>query len=381
MISEDSQTPELTTIFSPTGEPISEEFKAILGQVAETLAAQVVQSGEAASIMDLATEPTDPELSPQGITLLAQHGISNVYVVPVRMQGRVIGTLSLYRCGSKPPRTTADQLLLQNLADRAALAINNAYLYADLKDALEAEQSLRNQIIQVEKFSAVGRMVASIAHEMNNPLQTVKNCLFLIRRELTDKNGSAYLDMASSEIQRISRLVSQLREIYRPRTSGKLQPVKISQVLDDVSALIESHLQREHVVLERTTQEDPVSVEAVADQLMQVFLNISLNAIEAMQPDGGMLAITLQVEPEKKLVGIVFKDTGPGIPIELMPKLFQPLFTTKEFGLGLGLSISNDIVQRLGGRIDVDSQPGNGAIFTVWLPVSQTLPNNSTSEE
>ncbi len=372
---------ELVSICSPDQESVSRELRTALNLFMQTITARVVESGEAIAFQNLTNGSTEYFQFPAVARLADLFNISNVLVVPLRVQSRVIGTLSLYGCSTKQPSMQIDLLLLQNLADRAALAINNAWLYADLKKSLETEQSLRTQIIQVEKFSAVGRMLASIAHEMNNPLQTVKNCLYLARREVPEGQGHDYLDMASSEIQRISRLVAQLREIYRPRPAGFRQPVVLNQVLDDLSLLIEPHLQREHVNLTRPLEEDQFIVNGIADQLKQVFLNISLNAIEAMQPEGGALAIQIVPSEDQSQAGVKFTDTGPGMPPEVISKLFQPLFTTKEFGLGLGLSISNDIVQRHGGVISVQSQPGQGAEFIVWLPVSQKTKANSPAEE
>jgi signal transduction histidine kinase len=106
----------------------------------------------------------------------------------------------------------------------------------------------------------------------------------------------------------------------------------------------------------------------VVDQLKQVFINISLNAIEAMQPDGGVIKLSLYTDAETQQIGVSFQDNGPGIAEENIPRLFEPLFTTKQNGLGLGLSICFDIIQAHSGRIAVNSQEGVGTKFTVWLP-------------
>jgi len=152
--------------------------------------------------------------------------------------------------------------------------------------------------------------------------------------------------------------------------AGMSQTAEIGKILDDVTALIDPHLLREHVTVQRASDEGKFVVNGIIDQIKQVFLNICLNAIEAMQPNGGMLYISLVGSPDARQVDVIFKDSGPGILPENLPKIFQPLFTTKEFGLGLGLSISNDIVQRHGGTVRVESEPGQGATFTVRLPLS-----------
>jgi signal transduction histidine kinase len=153
-------------------------------------------------------------------------------------------------------------------------------------------------------------------------------------------------------------------------------------MLDEVHALVMPHLQFHRVEWQFSPSTEELAVRANADELKQVFLNISLNAIEAMQTAGGSLIVSLQNQdvpgPEidlsavKKIpgVGIAFKDTGPGIPEEALPRIFDPFFTTKETGNGLGLAICYDIVKRLNGQIAVESQLGYGTTFTVWLPVA-----------
>jgi signal transduction histidine kinase len=117
------------------------------------------------------------------------------------------------------------------------------------------------------------------------------------------------------------------------------------------------------------------TINCIADQVKQVFINISMNAVEAMQPGGGTLSIRVVQPGEDGLVGITLQDTGPGIPPDVQARLFEPFFTTKPSGLGLGLSITYELVQRHHGRITVESQANQGAAFTVWLPVIQQ--NNS----
>ena len=370
LLTEEDERPQTAAIGFPNGAEVPADLKNAIEQADRAIAEGVIRSEELRLISNLAVELQTVELAPELLTSIQQSSISSAIIAPLCIRGQCLGALSLYRNRSQPPYTHEDLLMAQNLADRAVLAINNAHLYTDLEKSLQTEQSLRNQIIQVEKFSAVGRIVASVAHEMNNPLQTIKNCLFLARREVPAGDGHPYLDMANAEVQRISRLVAQLRELYRPRTAGMTQLADLGQVLDEVLALIDPHLLREHVFVKRFSDEGRFVVDAIIDQIKQVFLNICLNAIEAMQPNGGTLSISFVYSLDAKRAGVTFQDSGPGIAPENLSKVFQPLFTTKEFGLGLGLSISNDIVLRHGGSFTVESEPGQGAVFTVWLPLS-----------
>jgi len=289
---------------------------------------------------------------------------------PLQTGSQTIGFLNIF---SEQPGFFSQEIAdrLNAFAAHAVLAIQNARLYQELENLLEHEQAMRDQLVQAEKLTAMGRMVASVAHELNNPLQTVKNCLFLAQQEVTpDAPIYEFLDISSSEIQRLSNLVAQLREVYRPRTADAMQPLELSKILEEIHILVTPHLQRHRVQWEQPLAESTFIVKGIADQLKQVFLNISLNAIEAMQSSGGTLFVDLIADPDSGQVGVVFRDTGPGISPEDMSRLFEPFFTTKKAGTGLGLSISYDIVRAHGGLIAVDSRPGAGTTFTVWLPLA-----------
>lgn len=294
-------------------------------------------------------------------------GISSLMIVPMHMQGKLIGFIALARDASNCPYDVEDQLMLENLAARTALTLANIKLYTDLEAALQKEQTMRRQLVQAEKHSALSRMVASVAHELNNPIQTIQNCLFLTNQDISpDSPIHEYLGMALSETRRVSKLVTQLRELYRPSKSGPMEYLDIIKILAEVKMLLMPHLQHQHVEWEQRYGEEKVLIAGISDQIKQVFLNISLNAIESMQPHGGKISIEILYLDGN--VGISFKDTGPGITPENLGKLFEPFFTTKETGTGLGLSICYDIIQRHSGEITVESQPGEGTTFVVWVP-------------
>jgi signal transduction histidine kinase len=173
--------------------------------------------------------------------------------------------------------------------------------------------------------------------------------------------------MATSETKRLAHLVAQLREVYRPRFAGNLQPLDLLPVLAEIPILLSAQIEKQQVQWQVTTDLHEAVVLGIADQLKQVFLNLAQNALEAMPP-GGVLTVTVTLSEEERLVALAFQDTGPGIPTENLDHLFEPFFTTKFTGLGMGLAICNDIVQRHGGKLTVESQLGQGATFTVWLP-------------
>jgi len=326
----------------------------------------VMQSGQSALINDADSDPRNDKRFGEVMGITA----NSLLAVPLMFKGTAEGVIeAVNKTGGAFDQH--DLEMLEVITHSAATAIQNAQLYRHLEKALQQEHKTRAQLIQAGKLSAMGRMVASVAHEFNNPLQTIKNCVFLIRQDMPpEAQGNKFLDMATSEVQRLSNLVSQLRAVYRPGAADQMQAVELSKILDQVHSLVTPHLTKNRVRWEYTEPPYPLIVSGIPDQLKQVFLNLSLNASDAMQAEGGTLTVSLVTTADGRQVGVMFQDTGPGIDPQDLPDLFDPFFTTKETGTGLGLAICYDIVQKHSGRIEVESQPGQGATFTVWLPLA-----------
>lgn len=264
----------------------------------------------------------------------------------------------------------ANEELLAEIDEREKTTQQLQTSQEKLSQALKDEQAMRSQLIQAEKNTALARMVASVAHELNNPIQTIQNCMFLLEEEVISNPAAVdYTKMAVSETQRVARLVAQLRELYRPTKDNAPKSFDILELLDNVGLLLAPHLQNHQVKWYiRSIATEPVFVTGILDQIKQVFLNLCLNAIDAMEPNGGLLEVIVS-KPRTDKVCITFKDTGAGIQPENLHHLFEPFFTTKEKGSGLGLSICHEIIRNHNGEITVKSQPGEGSAFSVWLPV------------
>ncbi len=235
---------------------------------------------------------------------------------------------------------------------------------------LTDKKNYENQLIQAEKHAVIGRMVGSVTHEINNPLQTIKNCLYLIQQDIEPGSASKEpLDIAFSETQRLSNIVGQLRQLYRPQTTQTMQVYRLQDIISEAHSLISHHLGTSRVTYRSSPDNVACSITCIREQILEVLINIYTNAIEAMQPDGGILSIRTDYSADKSQVGVIIGDSGPGIPLEILPHIFEPFITSKESGLGLGLSICYGIIQKHGGRITVESQLGKGSSFTIWLPV------------
>jgi PAS domain S-box-containing protein len=261
-------------------------------------------------------------------------------------------------------------MIFESLAHHASIAIQNARLITELKKALEMEQGIRNQLVQADKLAALGKMVSVIAHEINNPIQTVKNTFYLLEDQIPPGSPAVdYLKMASTEANRISDLVAQLRGTYAIG-SKTMERVNVLALLREVQDLLAPQLRNNQVEWCQRDGLQPYLVSAVRNNLKQVFLNLCLNAMEAMEgAEEGKITVNVHASPDGKRVGVDFHNTGQLIAREELSRIFDPFFTTKENGTGLGLYISYEIIRQHQGEILVESVPETGVTFTVWLPL------------
>lgn len=260
--------------------------------------------------------------------------------------------------------------VLEALATHASLAIQKARLIEELRVTLEKEQTMRAQLVQADKLVALGKMVAVIAHEINNPIQTIKNTFFLLEGQVQqNQNAMEYLHIAKSEANRIAELVEQLREAYRPK-SQSFTRVDLGQLFAEVKIVLDPQLKKKQVNWVEKNLFQPCIVFGNPNSLKQVFINICLNATEAMESrGGGDLSIEFQMGPDKQRVGVELKNTGPQIPAEISSHIFEPFITTKDIGTGLGLSITYEIVRQHHGEIALKNNSDGDVSFMVWLPL------------
>lgn len=246
----------------------------------------------------------------------------------------------------------------------------------DMTRARELEaHRLRQQLFESEKLAATGRMAASIAHEINNPLEAIKNSLYLLVRQTGPQDPNRqFLELAQRETERVSRIIRQMLGVSRPSVTFALTDV--NDVLQEALQLLGPQLRQGKAVLTVQLDDHLPLVRASADQLKQVFLNLMLNAREAM-PNGGGILIQTRMAHEGdaeflagKHVIIRIRDDGNGIPPEILPHVFEPFFSTKTelHGTGLGLWVCQDIIQHHGGHIIARSMVGRGTTFLVALP-------------
>lgn len=234
------------------------------------------------------------------------------------------------------------------------------------RDVTEQKQ-MQAALLRSARLIAAGRLAASVAHEINNPLQSVIGCLNLARRQV-EKGSSLdeYLEVAQEEVQRIARTVAQIRELHRPPSGDRL-PTDVNLLVADVLDLTGDKCQNGGVAVVWQPAEDLPRPAVAPGEIRQMCLELVLNALEAM-PGGGTLRLATAATVRPRGLSIEVADTGTGIASEIRPLIFEPFYSTKQEGMGLGLTISQGLVEQYGGHITVDSQPGQGSTFRVWLP-------------
>lgn len=264
----------------------------------------------------------------------------------------------------------ADLDMLQILARQAAAALENARLYDEERAYVRKIEESQNALLQAEKMAAAGRLSASIAHEVNNPLQSVQNCLHLAgRQDLPADKRAEYFEMARSELERLSVTVQRMLDFYRPG-AAKPEAVRLAELLNHILNLTQKQLIEHGIKIETQLPPDLPPVMAVGSQIQQVFINLILNSYDAM-PRGGHLQITGR--PTADGVEMLFQDDGPGIPVGDQSHVFDPFFSTKDGGTGLGLTVSYNIVTAHGGTLELLPDHGKGACFRVYLPATEVV--------
>ena len=249
----------------------------------------------------------------------------------------------------------------------------------DYAKFLEKQAADQAQILHQDKMMSLGRLAASVVHEINNPLSGILNYSRLmskilkkspLKEEKIDKFRQ-YLELIESETERCSKIVSSLLAFSR-KSPPSIGPVQIQELLHKCTSLSRHKLELQNIALATSYQPNVPAIQGDVNQLQQCIINLIFNAIDAM-PEGGDLRLESQYQADKAQVIIAITDTGAGIPEDKLPHIFEPFFTTKQegYGVGLGLSTVYGIVDHHNGRIDVKSRPGHGTTFTITLPVAR----------
>lgn len=330
--------------------------------------AAVIETGEPQFFPEITEEMLVQRLGddPERLRLVRALNMKSALVVPMSSRDRVLGALVFVTAESGRILLPADLELAEALAARAAAAIDNSHLFRQVEQQLEERARTEAALVKTERLATAGRLAATIAHEINNPLEAVTNLIYLARSAPAGESRR-YLQMVEEELSRIAHITKMTLGFYRD--SGAPTPVDVSELVREVLALYEAKLRAKSIRV-YTELEHPEQVFGSKGELRQVIANLVANAIDVL-PAGGALRVT--AADSRGSVQLHVSDNGPGIPAENLTRIFEPFFTTKaELGTGLGLWVSRQIVEKHGGSIVVESTPA-GTCFTIRLPSAAQL--------
>jgi two-component system NtrC family sensor kinase len=250
----------------------------------------------------------------------------------------------------------------------------------DLTEIRELERRrVEQKLFESEKLAAVGRLAASIAHEVNNPLEAIKNALYLMQTGSDFEQNSRFLEIARKETERVSHIIRQM--LGFARRPGEVDWVDVNQVLEETVVLLEKKMRQQRIKIIKQLDPSVPPIRARADQLRQVFLNLILNAQQAITGEGEIRISTSRYEQALQPSIIVqLSDSGVGIAADDLTRIFDPFFSTGKKGTGLGLWVTQGIVRQHGGRIEVSSDIGRGTVFSIVLQVDSPVLEDAKKE-
>lgn len=285
--------------------------------------------------------------------------------VPLFLREKIQGFLLLGEKKTQKDYTTEELELLEAFSNQISLGISRALIYRDM--------SLKDrQIMQAEKMVAIGELASGIAHEIRNPLGIITASAETLRKYKDEKIQMEMTDYILEESQRINQLINNFLDLARPKET-RWELVDLREVLEKTLLLLSPQAHRLGIEVKTEVPKDPLFLKVDPEQMRQAFMNIGVNALEAM-PNGGILKVKIRDNGQGRVL-IQFSDTGKGIPEEIRGRIFDPFFTTKERGTGLGLAIAQRIISEHGGGIEVEDGEKGGTTFTIRLPIRETQRN------
>lgn len=324
---------------------------------------------------------TDPRTREFTEAYLRPLGIASMLDVPIRVAGKVIGVVCHEHTGRPRAWSVEEQSFVTAIAGFTSMAIEihgrksaedelnklNEELEAKIDERTKQLVNAQDELVRKEKLATLGQLAGSVGHELRNPLGVMNNAVYFLQTVLADADETVkeYLGIMKSEIFGAERIVSDLLDAVRTKP-----PQPQSASTEDVlqRSLEKCRIPGNIVVDIQAETKRPMFADLF--QMEQVFVNLINNAADAM-PKGGRISILVAEDREKSMVTIKFRDDGEGITAEHMSKLFQPLFTTKARGIGLGLVVVKNLTEANGGKVNVASEPGKGTVFTVTLPAGE----------
>jgi signal transduction histidine kinase len=310
--------------------------------------------------------------------------------VPLVAKGKVVGVIAVDNKFNGKPITDEDLEVLSVFATQAGLAVESARVYTRLEEASRELQRSHHHLLHQERLAALGEMAAHVVHEIRNPLVSIGGFARRLAKRLLDREPEGqYAQIIAREVDRLERIVRDVQGMSREIHPARVE-TDLHTLLQDCVVLFAERIAQQRVQLRMDLGDPPPVVSLDPVQIKQAVVNLLANALEAM-PGGGTLSVSTRTahEPEDQLVDragspavheftaphgaeewivLGVSDSGGGIPQAILDDVFNPFFTTKEAGTGLGLTLVRRIARAHGGRVEVDNRPGEGVTFRLWLP-------------
>ncbi len=340
--------------------------------ISKTIANQVLKTGEA-----VLTSDAMQDVRFKKAESVIHHGIRTAMCLPLKTKIKILGIMYVDKKAALLSFTKEDLELLTAICSQAAVVIENAKLFDGLRAANREIKQKQAQLIEAEKLSALGQLAGGVAHEINNPLASIIGFSELLYDKLAEgkikpaelKKYVEYTNIVKEQGYRCKQIAQNLLQFAR-RKKVEMVSVDVNKIIEETLGLAQYHMRKVQIKLIRHLDPHLPRIIAEPNQLRQVFLNMVINARDAMEK-GGTLTITTGKTKNNWIV-VKFADTGCGISEDKLEQIFKPLYTTKEEGkgTGLGLSISLDIIEKHQGSIDVESVVNKGTTFSIKLPIN-----------
>jgi len=318
----------------------------------------------------------DPRVNP---VIKEKFNLHSLVVIPLLVKEKALGAIAADFVDPNKNITKEALESMMVFAQQAGLAIHNAFMYQELKTfSQQMEEKIQKtssdlskteaQLIRSEKLAALGQLAAGIAHEIRNPLTSINILIHSLTENLpTEDSRWEDLKVIEEEILRINEIVDQFLRFAKP-APPLLVKAEVVSIVEETLQLLRPQIEKQRILVQKEFQSlSPILMDR--EQMKQVILNLLLNGVQAM-PKGGHLSLKGHIPEGDHWIKLSIQDSGIGIPPEDIGRLFDPFFSTKEGGVGLGLSIAHRIIDQHRGKIEVESALGEGTLFTVWLPVS-----------
>ncbi|HBG07543.1 MAG: diguanylate cyclase [Geobacteraceae bacterium GWC2_58_44] len=288
---------------------------------------------------------------------------------PLIAHGQAVGAVMVDNALTKAPITQEDLRFLQLFTNQAGMAIENSMLYHKIEDANLQLSEAQENLLQKERLAAIGEMAAGIAHELKGPLVSIGGFAGRLARKLPqDSNEWGHADLIVREVLRLEGILSEIL-LFSKKATICYTRCNIADIVKESLAVVNPPLEEKQITVTTRFPRQKLVLLGDGQQLKQVFINILLNALDAMDIGGKLVVQVSATELEgTDAVSVKIADTGGGIPLEALSSIFTPFYTTKESGTGLGLPIANRIITNHGGKIQINNTPGQGVEFKVILP-------------